>query len=123
MPDYKILVPPPRRRRTPWIIGAAVLGLISAYADEAPLLLTVDDAQWLDRASTEAIGFAARRLVADPVAVIIAVREGEESPLLAVALPELRPAGLDRESAAELNLQFFDQCLLLSRYADEVSAA
>jgi class 3 adenylate cyclase len=84
------------------IIGAAVLGLISAYADEAPLLLTVDDAQWLDRASTEAIGFAARRLVADPVAVIIAVREGEESPLLAVGLPELRPAGLDRESAAEL---------------------
>jgi class 3 adenylate cyclase/tetratricopeptide (TPR) repeat protein len=84
------------------IIGAAVLGLISAYADEAPLLVTVDDAQWLDRASTEAIGFAARRLVADPVAVIIAVREGEESPLLAVGLPELRPAGLDRESAAEL---------------------
>jgi len=84
------------------IIGAAVLGLISAYADEAPLLLTIDDAQWLDRASTEAIGFAARRLVADPVAVIIAVREGEESPLLAVGLPELRPAGLDRESAAEL---------------------
>ncbi len=60
------------------IIGAAVLGLISAYADEAPLLITVDDAQWLDRASTEAIGFAARRLLADPVAVIIAVREGEE---------------------------------------------
>ncbi|HXI94551.1 MAG TPA: ATP-binding protein, partial [Candidatus Acidoferrum sp.] len=84
------------------IIGAAVLGLISAYAEEAPVLVTVDDAQWLDRASTEAIGFAARRLVADPVAVIIAVREGEESPLLAAGLPELRPAGLDRESAAEL---------------------
>ena len=84
------------------IIGAAVLGLLSAYAEEAPLLVTVDDAQWLDRASTEAIGFAARRLVADPVAVIIAVREGEESPLLAAGLPELRPGGLDRESAAEL---------------------
>ncbi|HEX7263762.1 MAG TPA: AAA family ATPase [Candidatus Dormibacteraeota bacterium] len=84
------------------IIGAAVLGLISAYADEAPLLLTIDDAQWLDRASAEAIGFAARRLVADPVAVIIAVREGEESPLLAAGLPELRPAGLNREWAAEL---------------------
>jgi class 3 adenylate cyclase/tetratricopeptide (TPR) repeat protein len=84
------------------IIGAAVLGLISAYADEAPLLLAVDDAQWIDRASTEAIGFAARRLVADPVALIIAVREGEESPLLAAGLPELRLAGLDRETAAEL---------------------
>jgi class 3 adenylate cyclase len=92
----------PRTEPDRLIIGAAVLGLISAYADEAPLLLTVDDAQWLDRASTEAIGFAARRLVADSVAVIIAVREGEESPLLAVGLPELRLAGLDRESAAEL---------------------
>ena len=92
----------PRTEPDRLIIGAAVLGLISAYADEGPLLLTVDDAQWLDRASTEAIGFAARRLVADPVAVIIAVREGEESPLLAAGLPELRLAGLDRESGAEL---------------------
>src|SRR5256885_1071709 len=50
------------------IIGAAVLGLISAYAEDAPLLITVDDAQWLDRASSEAIGFAARRPVAGPVA-------------------------------------------------------
>jgi class 3 adenylate cyclase len=84
------------------IIGAAMLGLISAFADEAPLLITVDDGQWLDRASTEAIGFVARRLVADPVAVIIAVREGEESPLLGAGLPELRLVGLDRASGAEL---------------------
>ena len=67
----------PRTEPDRLIIGAAVLGLISAYAEEAPLLLTVDDAQWLDQASAEAIGFAARRLVADPVAVLIAVREGE----------------------------------------------
>ena len=84
------------------IIGAAMLGLISAFADEGPLLITVDDGQWLDRASTEAIGFVARRLVADPVAVIIAIREGEESPLLGAGLPELRLAGLDRASGAEL---------------------
>lgn len=94
----------PRTEPDRLIIGAAVLGLISAYAEEAPLLITVDDAQWLDRASTEAIGFVARRLVADPVAVIIAVREGEESPLLAAGLPELCPAGLDRAAAAELLL-------------------
>ncbi|HEY0832251.1 MAG TPA: AAA family ATPase [Candidatus Dormibacteraeota bacterium] len=92
----------PRTEPDRLIIGAAVLGLISSYADEAPLLLIVDDAQWLDRASTEAIGFVARRLVADPVAVIIAVREGEESPLLAAGLPELRLGGLDRDAAAEL---------------------
>ncbi|HYM97122.1 MAG TPA: hypothetical protein VET26_07470, partial [Candidatus Sulfotelmatobacter sp.] len=92
----------PRTEPDRLIIGAAALGLISAYADEAPLLITIDDAQWLDRASSEAIGFVARRLVADPVAVIIAVREGEESPLLSAGLPELRLAGLDAESAAAL---------------------
>ena len=92
----------PRTEPDRLIIGAAALGLISSYADEAPLLLTVDDAQWLDRASTEAIGFVARRLVADPVAVIIAVRDGEQSPLLSAGLPELTLAGLDRDAAAEL---------------------
>lgn len=92
----------PRIEADRLIIGAAALGLVSAFADEAPLLLTVDDAQWLDRASTEAIGFLARRLVADPVCVLIAVREGEESQLLAAGLPELRLAGLDSEAATEL---------------------
>ena len=92
----------PRIEADRLIIGAAALGLVSAFADEAPLLLTVDDAQWLDRASTEAIGFLARRLVADPVCVLIAIREGEESPLLAAGLPELRLAGLDSEAATEL---------------------
>src|SRR5882762_10095038 len=77
------------------IIGAAVLGLISAYAEDQPLLITVDDAPWIDRASAEAIGFAARRLFADPVAILIAVREGEETPLLSAGLPELRLLGLD----------------------------
>jgi class 3 adenylate cyclase len=84
------------------IIGAAALGLISAYAEEAPLLITVDDAQWLDRASAEAIGFAARRLFADPAAILISVREGEESPLLAAGLPELRLSGLDQVSTSAL---------------------
>jgi len=84
------------------IVGAAVLGLISVYADDAPVLMTVDDAQWLDRASAEALGFAARRLVADPVAVLVAVREGEESLLLGAGLPELMLTGLDDVAAAEL---------------------
>ena len=92
----------PRIEADRLIIGAAALGLISAYADDAPLLVTVDDAQWLDRASAEAIGFAARRLVADPVAVLIAVREGDETPLLAAGLQELRLQGLDQDASAEL---------------------
>src|SRR6266849_1368506 len=92
----------PRIESDRLIIGAAVLGLISAYAEEAPLLITVDDAQWLDRASSEAIGFAARRLFADPVAILIAVREDEESPLIAAGLPELSLRGLDQASATAL---------------------
>jgi DNA-binding CsgD family transcriptional regulator len=92
----------PRIEADRLIIGAAALGLISVFADEAPLLLTIDDAQWLDRASAEAIGFAARRLVADPVAVLIAMREGEESPLLAAGMAELRLGGLDQEASTEL---------------------
>jgi DNA-binding CsgD family transcriptional regulator len=84
------------------IIGAAVLGLISVYAEDQPLLITVDDAPWIDRASAEAIGFAARRLIADPVAILIAVREGEETPLLSAGLPELRLSGLDQASATAL---------------------
>ncbi|HEY1456620.1 MAG TPA: AAA family ATPase [Candidatus Dormibacteraeota bacterium] len=84
------------------IVGAAVLDLVSAYAEEAPLLVVLDDAHWLDRASAEAILFAARRLVADPVAVLIAVREGEESPFLSAGLPSLRLGGLDAVAAADL---------------------
>jgi class 3 adenylate cyclase len=84
------------------IIGAAVLGLISVYAEEGPLLITVDDAQWLDRASSEAIAFAARRLSEDPVAILLAVRDEEDSPLLAAGLPEIRPGGLDQPSATTL---------------------
>src|SRR5258706_2714410 len=84
------------------IIGAAVLGLISAYAEDQPLPITGDDAPWIDRASAEAIGFAARRLVADPVAILIAVREGEETPLLSAGLPELILSGLDQSSATAL---------------------
>jgi class 3 adenylate cyclase len=92
----------PRIEADRLIVGAAALGLVSAYADEAPLLVTIDDAHWLDRASAEAIGFVTRRLIADPIAVLIAVREGEESPLLSAGLPELWLSGLDSKAAAEL---------------------
>jgi AAA ATPase domain len=92
----------PRIEADKLIVGAAALGLISAFADEAPLLITVDDAQWLDRASAESIGFLARRLVADPVALLIAVREGDESPLLAAGLPEMLLSGLDSRAASQL---------------------
>src|SRR5690349_4272748 len=84
------------------IVGAGVFGLISAYAEQGPVLITVDDAQWLDGASAEAIAFAARRLVADPVAILVAVREGEQSSFPLAGWPEIRLGGLTSEAAAQL---------------------
>jgi DNA-binding CsgD family transcriptional regulator len=84
-----------------FLIGAATLELLTAWA-ETPLLVLVDDAHWLDQASADAIAFAARRLLADPVALLITTLEDEPSPLLAAGLEEVRLRGLDQTSAAEL---------------------
>jgi hypothetical protein len=70
------------------VIGAATLELLTTWA-ETSLLVVLDDAQWLDSATAEAIAFAVRRLLADPVAVPIAVRDGEPAPLVELGLPEL----------------------------------
>jgi DNA-binding CsgD family transcriptional regulator len=83
-------------------IGAATLSLLSAYAEDAPLALFVDDAHWLDGSSAEAVRFAARRLVADPIALVLAVREGEPSLLDGSDLRTLHMGGLDRTAAETL---------------------
>ena len=64
--------------------------------------MLVDDGHWLDGSSADALLFAVRRLVADPVAVIVAVREGESSLLDGADLPTLQLAGLDLPAAADL---------------------
>jgi len=92
----------PRIEADRMIVGAAVLELIAAYAEREPVLVLIDDAHWIDRASAEAIAFAARRLFADPVAILIAVRDGEDSAFLQAGLPGLEVKGLDRTAAAEL---------------------
>ena len=82
-----------------FMVGLAVLGLLSEVAGQRPLVGLVDDAQWLDRASAQALGFVARRLAAEPVALIFAARApGEEL----AGLPELLLAGLRREDARAL---------------------
>ncbi|HEY2308237.1 MAG TPA: AAA family ATPase [Streptosporangiaceae bacterium] len=83
-------------------VGAATLSMLAAYAEQAPVAVLVDDAQWLDVSSAQALLFAFRRLVADPIAVFIAVREGEPSLLDGADLPALRISGLTSDEAAQL---------------------
>jgi DNA-binding CsgD family transcriptional regulator len=83
-------------------VGAATLSVLAAYAEHAPVAVLVDDAQWLDVSSAQALLFAFRRLVADPIAVIVAVREGEPSLLDGADLPALRIGGLTSDEAAKL---------------------
>ncbi len=92
----------PARAGDRFAIGAATLSLLSATAEERPLLLLVDDAHWLDASSAQALLFAARRLVADPVALLLSAREGEALLLDGADLRVMRPAGLHRSDAATL---------------------
>jgi DNA-binding CsgD family transcriptional regulator len=82
-----------------FLVGLAALSLLSEVAEQQPLLCVIDDAQWLDRASAQALAFAARRLLAEPVALVFAAREpGEEY----LGLPELPVGGLGEGDAREL---------------------
>ena len=83
-------------------VGAATLSLIAAYAEDGPVAILVDDAHWLDGSSAQALLFAFRRLVADPIAVLIAVREGDPSLLDGADLPMVRLGGLTSDEAAAL---------------------
>ena len=62
----------------PFLLGLSVLRLLSEVAKERPLVCMVDDAQRLDRASVQALEFAARRLGNEPVAIVFAVRQCRE---------------------------------------------
>ena len=87
-----------------FLVGLAVLSLLAELAGQRPLLCLVDDAQWVDQASSDALMFAARRLAAERAALLVAARDepaGDGLPGLS-GLPELRVGGLDRTSAEQL---------------------
>jgi DNA-binding CsgD family transcriptional regulator len=83
-------------------VGAATLSLLAAYGEEGPVAVLIDDAQWLDEPSAQALLFAFRRLLVDPVAVLIAAREDEPSLLEGADLPTLRIGGLTGEETEVL---------------------
>ncbi len=84
-----------------FVVGLAVLSLLSDVAEERPLICIVDDAQWLDAASAQALAFVARRLGGESVGLLFAVREpsGEQH---FEGLGELAVGGLDDRNALEL---------------------
>jgi len=83
----------------PFLVGLAVLSLITNAAEERPLLCVADDAQWLDQASSRTLAFVARRLLAEPVGLIVASRE--PGPELR-NLPEMHVHGLHNDDAHTL---------------------
>jgi DNA-binding CsgD family transcriptional regulator/tetratricopeptide (TPR) repeat protein len=84
-----------------FLVGLAALTLLAAVADEQPLLCLVDDLQWLDDATANVLGFVARRLLAERIALVLGVREPSDEPP-AAGLPELRLEGLGHEAARAL---------------------
>jgi DNA-binding CsgD family transcriptional regulator len=117
MLDHLDALPPPQRDAL-WValglgfgdvpdrflVGLAVLSLLSVVAEDRPLLCLVEDAQWLDAASSQALGVVARRVHAESLAIVLAVRDTETEPLTRDFddLPELRLAGLRDEHARDL---------------------
>jgi DNA-binding CsgD family transcriptional regulator len=84
-----------------FLVGLALLSLLSDAADQEPLLCLLDDAQWLDQSSAQVLAFVARRLQAEPIGLLFAERESGEFGELG-RLPELRLDGLSDADARDL---------------------
>jgi DNA-binding CsgD family transcriptional regulator len=83
-------------------IAMAALDLVSEVATDAPVLLVVEDAHWLDRPTADVLAFLARRIESDPIILLAAIRDGYPSALSDASLPELRLAGLDDAASTAL---------------------
>ena len=107
----------PARANDRFAIGAAVLALLAACSEDAPLLVLVDDVQWLDGSTADALLFAFRRLVADRIAVVLTVRSGERSLLDNSDVSVHHLEGLDRDATAAL---MAEHVLLHTALTDDV---
>jgi DNA-binding CsgD family transcriptional regulator len=109
------------RAPNPFLVGLAVLSLLSDAAEEQPLLCIVDDAQWLDRASAGVLAFVARRLLAERIAIVFAAREPIDA-LEGVAELRVEPLGhrdaralLDSALPARLDEQVLERIVVETR--------
>lgn len=85
-----------------FVTGLATLELIGDTAESWPVLLIIEDAQWLDQPSCAVLAFVARRLAAEPALMLIAVRDGFPNPFDEAGLTELRLHGLSEKAAGQL---------------------
>lgn len=85
-----------------FLVGLGVLGLFAEAGRRAPVVCAVDDAHWLDPESLTVLAFVARRLEAESVALIFALRDDSRADVTLAGIPTMRLAGLDRESAVRL---------------------
>jgi DNA-binding CsgD family transcriptional regulator len=85
-----------------FLIALATLNLLAETAARAPLLILVEDAQWLDRPTCDVLTFVARRLDSDPIVLIAAIREGFDTPFDQARLPGMSLLPLDGEAAGAL---------------------
>jgi len=110
----------------PFLVGVATLSALTEAAEDGLVVCVVDDAQWLDTASADALLFAARQLQADPVAIVFAARDAQAGPQASPGtgvgsfspdgLPVMRLGGLDDDAARRLLAEHAGEAL-----PDEVS--
>jgi tetratricopeptide (TPR) repeat protein len=92
----------PGSREDRFLVAAGVLSLLAESAEELPVLCVVDDAQWLDHSSADALTFVSRRIEAEGVVLLFAARDGEEQRFEAPGVEELVLGGLGEEDAESL---------------------
>ena len=85
-----------------FLVAAGLLSLLASAAERSPVLVLIDDLQWVDQASAQALLFAVRRLRADKAGVVMTVRSGEPLSVRIDGLPRVTLAGLGREAARAL---------------------